>query len=215
MKITALEAMPHKPGLYRVSIDEKPIGYVSSNDVLSLKLVPSQDIDVTIYKELLKQVKYSTFYSKALNYADKRLRSKAEVIRYLKLKGCDSLVAEEIVKQLSSSGIIDEKKLAQAYVHDIASFKPTSKKDLTLKLKQKKIDEGLINATIGNSEFDEGIALDKLIAQKSHLSSYANNQPRFFRYLMSKGFSYEDIAKRIGKPKLNRGSGSGDSAAFK
>ncbi len=206
--------MPHKPGMYRVSVDKKPMGYLSSNDVLDLGIVLNQEIDDAVYKKLLIQVKFSTFYSQALNYADKRLRSKAEVERYLRLKGCDPLVSQEIVKQLTSLGVIDEAKLAQAYVHDAVSFRPTSKRGLELKLKQKKIDSSLIDEAIGSSEFDEGSALDRLIAQKRQLSTYVNNQPRLFRYLMSKGFSYEEIAMRIGKPKLDRSSRSGNSTGF-
>lgn len=198
MKITAIEQMSHKPGMYRISVDAKPIGYVTADDVLELGLGHGSDITAEAYSVLLEKVKYSAFFANAISYADRRLRSVAEIERYLKGRGADPKTASSIATKLVSSGLVDESKLATAYIHDAEVLKPLSRNMLQLKLRQKRIDSDLIDASIQTSGYDDEKALDKLVRIKQ--ARYAGNQPRFFRYLLRQGFSYSAIAKRIGKP---------------
>ena len=120
MKITAIEQMSHKPGMYRISVDTKPIGYVAADDVFELGLGHGGDITSETYSKLLQKVKFNAFYASAITYADRRLRSVAEIERYLKGRGCDLKMATVIAKKLVNSGLVDESKLAIAYVHDAA-----------------------------------------------------------------------------------------------
>lgn len=198
MKITAIDQMSHKPGMYRISVDKKPLGYVSSEDIFALGLAHGGELKPQVYSKLLERIKYSAFYASAVAHADRRLRSAAEVERYLKGKGCDLNTAKLIVKKLVSLGIIDESKLAAAYIHDAVVLKPLSRSMLQSKLRQKRIDKELIDSAMQTAEYDDELALDKLVSLKS--ARYASNQPRFFRYLLRQGFSYSAIAKRIGKP---------------
>ncbi|MGH7234337.1 MAG: regulatory protein RecX [Candidatus Saccharimonadales bacterium] len=198
MKITAINAMAHRPGMYRISVDNKPLGYLNADDVLSFSLARGSDISQETYLRLITRIKYAAQYSSALGYASCRLRSKAEVERYLKGRACDIKTSASIIKELESLGIIDESKLAAAYVHDAELLKPLSRNMLALKLKQKRIDQELIDSSIEASGYDDKLALDKLVSQKSE--RYKGNQPRFFRYLLRQGFSYSEIEKRIGRP---------------
>jgi regulatory protein len=198
MKITAIESMPHKPGMYRISIDNKPLGYLTADDVLSFSITRGSEIQAETYSRLIARIKYAAYYSSALKYADRRFRSEIEVSRYLRTRGCDSETAGSIVKELSSLGIIDESKLAAAFVHDTELLKPTSRSMLTLKLRQKQIDPELIDSAIDASGYDDSQALDRIVSLKR--DRYKGNQARFFRYLLSQGFSYTEIEKRIGRP---------------
>ncbi len=203
MKVTAIEHMPHNPGMYRVSIDNKPLGYLTADDVLSLSLTRGSEISTAGYAQLVSRIKYAAFYTSALRHADRRLRSQAEVKSYLRSRGCDLQTATSIIKELTRLGIIDESKLAEAYVHDSEILKPLSRKMLALKLKQKQIDPELINSTIVASGYDDAQALDKLISLRR--GRYGGNRARFFRYLLRQGFSYPEIEKRIGRPPSNFG----------
>ncbi len=198
MIVTAIKQMAHKPGLFRISIDNKPVGFISAQDVANLGIVSGSKIDSGVYSVLAQKVKFTTYYHKALLFADRRLHSKVEVKRYLKSHGCDIETTEQIIDKLVEIGVIDEMKLANAFVNDAKNLKPMSAKLLRYKLKEKQIDPEIINETITGSNYDNDQALDKLIASKQ--SQYLNEQPRFFRYLLRQGFSYSDIAKRIGSP---------------
>ena len=204
MKITDIVESTHKPGMYRVSIDSKPVGYVTAENIFTLGLVRGRELNQEEYDLLLNTLRYSSFYGDALRYADRRLHSKKEVMLYLNRKGCDRQTALEITARLEALGVIDEAKLAEAYIHDSKINKPMSKKTLELKLKQKNIDKTVISNKLDSSGINDQEALDRLIASKSHQTSYANNKNRLIRYLLSQGFGYEDIVSRVGQPEFKR-----------
>lgn len=206
MKVTQMREPANRPGFLKVYVDDDEVGLVSLNDVSELGLIIGNDIDMDKFESLVKKVKDLEHYFLAVRYTDRRLRSEAEVRRYLLSKGCDFEVASKIVAKLTKAGLIDEAKLAEAYVHDAGLAKPLSKKVIKLKLRQKGLSERAINAGMDSAEMDDTQALDALIERKSRQSSYANNQPKFFRYLLTQGFSFEDIAARIGKPQLSSSS---------
>lgn len=214
MKLTALDFKAHQPGSYRVSIDHQPLGYLSAVDVLDLKLTLDCEISPKLYSKLLEKIKLHSFYAQALKYADRRLHSRAEVENYLRLRGCPLDLAKSISAKISALGVIDEAKLAHAFIHDATAFKPMSNKAITAKLKQKRLDPDLITQALNTSGHDDNAALDHLIAAKSKMSAYLNNQPRFFRYLLNQGFAYDEIKKRIGSPKSGRSDRSGHWTAF-
>ena len=198
MKLTAIEQLAHKPGLYRISVDNKPLGYVTAENILGMGLTRGSEVDQTGYTKLVRMVKRTAFYTAALNYADRRLRSKTELKSYLKRKGCDEQTANEIIDKLVELGVVDESKLAAAYVHDAELLKPLSRSMLKAKLQQKRLDPALIDTSLEEAEYDDAAALDKLISLKQ--DRYKDNKARFFRYLMRQGFSYSEIASRIGRP---------------
>jgi SOS response regulatory protein OraA/RecX len=204
MKVTEIVSSTHKAGLYRVSIDNKPVGYVSAEDIFSLALAVGRELSQPEYTRLLEHIRSGAFFYDALHYADRRLRSKKEVVLYLIRKGCEQQAAVQIAAKLEQQGIIDEPKLAEAYIHDSLIGKPMSKRMLEQKLKQKNVSAKIIAAKLDNPKLNDNSSLEALIERKSHLSSYANNKNRLIRYLIAQGFRYEDIVERIGRPEFKK-----------
>lgn len=210
MRVTHIRETASRPGIVRVYVDNEAVGLVSLADIKELQLVAGKEIDSTTFDSVVLRAKNLEFYYRALRYADRRLRSKAEVYRYLSSKGCEAEVASSIIAKLVDAGLIDEQRLAEAFVHDTTLTKPVSKKALELKLRKKGLSDQSIAAGLQTNDLDDDKALDELIARKSKQSAYANNQARFFRYLLRQGFSFEAVAARIGKPAIS-GSGSRSS----
>ena len=201
MKITDIQSLVHKPGFYRVSVDNKALGYVDSTVVTSLGLAINKTISEEDYQVLIKQIKFTSLYNKAIRYADRRLRSKQEVIDFLRVNGSEGQMSIKIVDRLIELSIIDEQKLAEAYIHDVQLSRPLSRSAIKLKLRQKKIPENIIDQVLTKLKQTDHDSLDLLIHKKAKSYSYINNQPKLFRYLLRQGFSYQDIAARIGCPK--------------
>ena len=215
MKLTAIRPHPHRPDVFKVMIDNRLVGLLTGEDIARLSLVSGQTIGADIYQHVIERCAYNDFYYRAIRYVDLRLRSISEVRHYLISKHCPATYADDIISKLLNKGLIDENKLVTAFVHDASIGKPTSKRALLLKLRQKNIGQETINSALSGIQIDDEVNLDRLIARKSRQSSYANNQPRLFRFLLRQGFSYEDIAKRIGKPKMSSGRGrSGNRTLF-
>lgn len=207
MKITQIRESASRPGILRVYVDNEDVGLITIADVKELELAVNKDIDSLAFDSLVEKVKNLEFYFRALHYTDRRLRSKTEVSRYLKRQGCAVNVANGIINKLAAAGLIDEARLVEAFVHDVTLSKPLSKKAIELKLRKKGLSEQAITAGLVTGEIDDAKALDDLIARKSKQSSYANNQARFFRYLLRQGFSFEAIAERIGRPEASSSRG--------
>lgn len=202
MKITAIDSIHNRPGRYRLSIDNKPLGYVTAEDIFELGLVLGRAIAKPVYDKVVHRITYNQHYFAAIAYADRRLRSRAEVMRYLRGRGCTLDNANAIVQKLKQLGIIDETKLAEAFVQDTLNLKPLSRRALVLKLKTKQLDPKLIEQSISAAGYDDESALEQLVRQKK--ARYAGKQDRFFRYLLRQGFAYNDIVKAIGKPEFKR-----------
>ncbi len=202
MKITAIDQSHNHPGRYRISVDNKSLGYVTAEDIFELGLLLGRAITKQTYDKLVQRVTYNQYYFAAIAYASRRLHSKAEVVRYLRHHGCALHHANAIVQKLEQLGIIDEIKLAEAFVHDTLTLKPLSSRVLALKLKAKQLDPKLIEQSITTAGYDDSAALEQLVHQKQ--TRYVGQQDRFFRYLLRQGFAYSDIVKAIGKPEFKR-----------
>ncbi len=204
MKITQIVESSSRTGLYRIAVDKKPLGFVSAEDIFSLNLIAGRELNSSEYRQLLSAVQFSTFLSLALRYADRRLRSKKEVITYLQRKGCDRQTGSSIADKLESIGVIDESKLAAAYIHDSKITKPMSQRLLRQKLMQKKISPEVVEEKLEAAKLNDQDALEALVERKLHLSAYKDNKNRLIRYLLSQGFSYEDIVSRLGRPEIKK-----------
>ncbi len=202
MKITAIAPSHNRPGRYWLSVDNKPLGYVTAEDIFELGLALGRAMTKQTYSKLVNRITYNQHYFAATAYADRRLRSKAEVKHYLRRRGCALDNTNAIIQKLEQLGIIDETKLADAFVHDALTLKPLSSRMLALKLKTKQLDPKVIKQSISAVGYDDNTALEQLVRQKQ--ARYAGEQDRFFRYLLRQGFAYSDIVKAIGKPEFRR-----------
>ncbi len=208
MKLTAIKPLVSNPHVYSVVVDNQYLGNISSQDVAELELSVGSDLNPDSLDDLSRRINRLKYFRAAQRYADRRIRSKKEVRQYLLLKGCEPELANAIVERLSSGGLIDDNSFTSAYIHDSLLKKPLSKRAIKHKLKTKGVDEKIVEQNLADADYDENKALDQMIERKQGLSQYADNQPKLFRYLMSQGFSYESIAKRIGRPQVsgrNRG----------
>jgi SOS response regulatory protein OraA/RecX len=201
MKVTQLKALNGRALAYGIFIDGQQIGRFRAEDILEFGLVLNKDISPAVYGRLLERAEYNEYFIRALHYTDSRLRSAAEVKRYLIARGCQLRSADNIVNQLEITGLINETKLAEAYVHDLTMQRPLSSHLLAAKLLRKGIKRTVVETELAKLEpKDEAMALDLSIAKKQNQASYASNQPKLFRYLLNQGFGFEEIAARIGRP---------------
>ena len=194
------ESIDGRKVMYAIYVDQELVGYLNAQRVLDMGLVVNQVLPEEAYTKLIQTINFTKYYLSGLHYADRRLRSKAEVSRYLLSIGCMLSDAELIVSKLSDLGIVDDLKLAKAYVHDLLISKPQSKKMLAVKLSKKLIDKDIISQVIDEQVIEEADSLQAVVGRKSKLSAYRNNQPRLFRYLLSQGYSFDEVSAVIGLP---------------
>lgn len=138
-----------------------------------------------------------TAYSKVLKLISVRYKTQKEVEQYLFQKGYLAPVVYYVIDKLNEYHYIDDEQFVQSYV---ASHKSTCGK---LKLKQqlmaKGVSESLIDSALQDDfdQTDEILHLaDKYMKTKEDTKE---NYLKLFKYLMGKGFSYDEIKSALKK----------------
>lgn len=121
---------------------------------------------------------------RALRFLSYRPRTEKEIRDKL---GIDC--SEEIIVKLKSYGYINDGKYAQDYIESRIRSKPRSQKLILLELKRKGI---ITECRIPNTDYE--LAQLALFKKKN-----IRSKPQAFRFLASRGFSWEVIEKTVKK----------------
>ena len=130
---------------------------------------------------------------KLLNY---RPRTKKEIRQKLIEKGYSNAQTQDVIDRLENSGLVEDARFAQMWVENRNEFHPRSQRLMQLEMKQKGIDEEVIESALGGSADDSELALR---AAKKQLRKYEHLEWPVFRqklsaFLARRGFTYGTIA---------------------
>lgn len=194
MKITAISAQIKHAGRYSVYVDGKFAFGLGGNQLLNLGLFNGQEITESELDAFKQESEIGKLYEKTLNLLSFRLRSEHELRDYLKRKNQSPAIIEIILNRLSNLGYVDDLKFAQRWVENRRLLKPISSLKLRSELKQKRIDNSVIEEVLKSDETDEVEVLKALIERKS--KRYPDQQ-KLMAYLARQGFRYDDIKQAL------------------
>ena len=161
---------------------------------LKVGTIISEERLESIQLESEKQVAYN----KALKLISVRYKTQREVEKYLYEKGYLAQVVYYVVSKLNEYHYIDDQRFVNSY---IASHKNIyGKLKLKQQLMQKGISEKLVDEALEDEEFEQSEQISKL-AEKymKNKEDSKENYIKLFRYLMGKGFEYEEIKSVLKK----------------
>ena len=134
-----------------------------------------------------------------------RLWSRQEIADKLKARKYSPRVIDGVIRELDSSGYLDDERCAYAWVHDRMSLNPKAPWVLAVELKKKGISEATVDKVLGDikNQFNfEEIALNlaekKLKTYKKGLDKITIKR-RLFDYLRRRGFSSAVIYDTLNK----------------
>jgi regulatory protein len=198
MKVTAIKQQVKRADRYSIYIDGKYAFSLSETGLLESKLAGGQEMDKSKLAEYKRLSADDKLYGQTLRYVAMRPRSEWEIRFYLERKNAPSPLIDTILNKLSIVGMIDDAKLAKAYVNDRVLFRPASRRKITAELRKKHIDSNLIEEALAASESDELGALRQVIAVKRRQTKYQDDL-KLMQYLARQGFSYGDIKDALAK----------------
>ncbi|OGH24346.1 MAG: hypothetical protein A3B47_01105 [Candidatus Levybacteria bacterium RIFCSPLOWO2_01_FULL_39_24] len=151
---------------------------------------------------------FEKFYNKALEFLSYRPRSEKEVRDRLKLKTQksklksstqNSKLIDSIVEKLKEKKFIDDEGFAKGWVESRLRFKPRSLRLIQLELKQKGIDQEIINNLQLTDDSDLKSAKQLVGKRIERLKGLPRQKiyEKLGRYLASKGFNWDTIKKSI------------------
>jgi len=129
----------------------------------------------------------------ALKYVAVRMRTKQEVIAYLKKKGCDKTQVQDAIAFLTEYQYLDDAAYCKAWIHDKLQFHPCGRQKLAMELSKKISDRQLVQLSLEEyySAEQELENAQKAVEQKLN-SSFGRKQvtrEQLARFLYSRGYS--------------------------
>lgn len=200
MKVTAISQQEKLKNRYSVFVDEKYAFSLSDTALLDSKLVSGQELtkeEVGKWKEFSKEDK---IYGQVLRYSALRLRSRWELEFYMQRKDVPLPLQDQILNKLSKFGFIDDYKFAESWVRNRRLLKSSSRRRLSLELRQKHISDEIIGQVLEEDEADERSMLKDIIERKRKQVKYQDDT-KLMQYLSRQGFSYDDIKSTIAELK--------------
>lgn len=190
-KITGLTIQEKNKNRCNIFIDGDffmglPIDLVYKN---SLKV--GDEVDTVFLENLLAEKEYLEALSKATDYVSKYLKTKKQVKTYLLNKGYNDKIIYQVIDKLVEYNFINDKEYAKRYIEGNCNKQGANLLKYNLMMKGLKKED--ILSIYDESEIDsKQIAKD--IAQKKikNRELTKENLSKVYRYIISKGFSYED-----------------------
>ena len=171
--------------------------YCSMDNMIVVKHGLKEGVQITEeeLESLQKENEFSTAFDKALNYVARYKKTRKQVIDYLVKKGYLYALAVEVVKKLQSYGFVDDRDYATSFVNE--KSKNNGKMLIKMQLRAKGVDEKTADNAVGEIEDETPNAI---AVAKKYMRSKENNRDNLlkcYRYLLSKGFSFESAKSAI------------------
>lgn len=199
-QITSITYQEKNKNRCNVFVDGEFFCGMSLETVMKNRLKVGQDVDKEWFKEVVKESEKSDALNKAAEYISKRLKTKREIKDYLLKKGYSEDIAWYCVDKLKEYGYVDDVGYSKRYIE--STSKTQGKRLVEYKLMMKGVRKDDIGAA-----FDEMDVQSKenarVLAEKHIKNKEVNkeNLAKTYRYLIGRGFSYEDASYAIDKIK--------------
>jgi len=196
MTITAVEKVKEK-GMVRVYIDDDYSFSIPEQDYISNKLYKDMIISEEQLSVIRDKILVAAARERAVRYLTFKDRSEYEILNKLIDAGFDRNVAQNAVNELKAIGYLDDTRFAMKYLSERIRTKALSKKTLGYELKNKGIDNEIIEKALSEFEIDDyEVALreGKRKFGKYDLKDKKIEQ-KVCRFLLHRGFSYEIVNK--------------------
>lgn len=153
-----------------------------------------KEIDIPTYKLILANDEFNRAKNFALNKISYSQKSTYEIRQKLKEQKFSEDIIEKILAYLDSYGFLDDEAYVKAYIRDKDEISSWSRGKIRYMLKQKHIDENLIEDNICLIDDEREVEKAKFFADKKIKNDFSyENRARVFRHLAGKGFDIDII----------------------
>jgi regulatory protein len=195
MKITGIKQQVKNAERVSVFVDGKYSFSLTLDELLEHKLANGLELDEPRLAKFKKLSADGKLRARALEWVLNRPRSIREFTQYMHRKKAEPELTEKLIAEFTSKGYLDEEKFA-SWLVELRVSSGKSNRAIAAELASKGIDRELSSSALEGEAGSEKQRLDKLVAQKSKLSRYADPQ-KLMRYLASKGFGYDLIKESL------------------
>lgn len=193
MKIEKYESINN--GQYKIYLSDGTILKINSDVIINNNLLYKKEIDNTLLNKILKENDNANIYNKCVKYISVRLRSKKEIIDYLKKLNIDNTA--DIIDKLTKNNLINDEVFTKAFIKDKINFTSYGPYRIRQELNKYNIDNEIIDKYI--HDIDEEILIDKVDKQINKMiksnRKYSGNilKSKIYNNLYNNGFDKDMI----------------------
>ncbi len=191
-KVTDIKQQVKRQDRYSVFIDDKYSFSLSENELMQSGIRLNKEYTEAKLEQLKQTAVLDKAYMRSLDMLSRRARSEWELRDYLRRKDYEPEVIDQIITRLKKSQYIDDYNFAKVWVDNRRLLKATSKRKLSQELKQKRVEQSVIDEVLEEDDTDELTVIRELIVKKRTQSRYQDDQ-KLIAYLLRQGFSYGDV----------------------
>lgn len=193
MKIEKYESINN--GQYKIYLSDGTILKINSDVIINNNLLYKKEIDNTLLNKILKENDNANIYNKCVKYISVRLRSKKEIIDYLKKLNIDN--TGDIIDKLTKNNLINDEVFTKAFIKDKINFTSYGPYRIRQELNKYNIDNEIIDKHI--KDIDEEILIGKIDKQINKMiksnRKYSSNilKSKIYNNLYNNGFDKDMI----------------------
>ncbi len=138
-------------------------------------------------------------YLRALNFLSYRPRSLAEIRRNLHKHKAPETIIEATLERLQQKNFANDKEFARIWIENRNTFRPRGRRALSYELRQKGLDDEIIQPILDELVDDEALAYQAGIKRARKLAhlEWQDFRRKLGAFLARRGFSYAVIAPLI------------------
>jgi regulatory protein len=189
-KITAIEVQKKNPNRVNIYLDDQ-FAFGLSRIVaawLSAGQTLSDEKIATLQTEDAREVAMQ----KALRFLGYRPRSMQEVRANLEKHEIPEAVIDSTLKRLQENNLLNDQEFAQAWVENRNTFRPRSRRALSMELRRKGLDDELVQKVLDENVNEDSLALEaaRKYVRKVQGLEWQDFRQKLGGFLGRRGFSY-------------------------
>ena len=199
-KITAIEVQKSDKERCNLFVDGSFFAGVSIEIVIKNHLKVGTELDKNSLGDLVFSAEKEKALKKAIDYVSKSLKTRKQVKDYLEKKGYAIEIILKILDKLIDYGLINDVEYAKRYIE--STSKKQGQKLIEYKLMAKGVKKDDIALAYANVEdFDKDRVYNLAVKHLKNKERTRENLAKTYKYLLGKGFLYEEIDGAISRLK--------------
>ena len=206
MKIIKYKKCKNK---YKVYFDDESTLDLYENVILKHDLLLKKEIDNKKLELIKTDNEKEEIYDVALKYYSIKMRTKNELVIYLKKKNYSDNDIDNTINRLLKEGIINDERYAKAYINDKFNLSSSGPNKIKNELLKNGIDESIINNYLDEiNREDIDLKLDRLIDKKIKVTKNCSGNVlkyKIMNYFINEGYDKNDVERILNNKNLNSG----------
>ncbi len=197
-KITLIKVQEKDKERCNVFIDDDFSFSAPLEVVLKEGLSVGQTLDHVELNRVICSVERAKAFQKALSYVARGLKTKKQIRDYLLRKGYNDDLVYECIDKLKEYGYINDTEYAKRFIE--GNSKTQGKRLLEYKLMAKGVKKDVAEQVYNELDVDSHANAEKIIFKYlKNKEINKENLAKAYRYLIIRGFSYEDASFAISR----------------